>query len=102
MIVTSANLLAEAARVLRYPKLRLAFPDLDVIACLIREISITVEPRHPLPTLADDADNWVLEAAIEGHADVIVTGDRHLLDRGEAYDGVKLRRSRDFLVYLDA
>jgi predicted nucleic acid-binding protein len=45
-------------------------------------------------------DDRVLECAVEGHADFIVTGDRHLLKLGE-YHGVSILRTRQFLDSLE-
>lgn len=47
----------------------------------------------------DDPDNRILECAIDAHADIIVTGDRHLLLLG-TYKGVRLIRLADFLERL--
>lgn len=42
-----------------------------------------VEPRLALTVVAADPDDdRVLECAIEGEADLLVTGDRHLLHLG--------------------
>jgi len=38
-----------------------------------------IAPRRRLSLCSDEPDNRVLECALEGHADFIVTGDRHLL-----------------------
>jgi len=49
---------------------------------LHRKTSV-VNPQQELHVIAaDPSDNRVLEAASEGHADYIVTGDGHLLDLG--------------------
>lgn len=44
----------------------------------------------------DPDDNRILECAIEGKADLIVSGDRHLL-RLKSYDGIPIVRPVDFL-----
>jgi uncharacterized protein len=49
-----------------------------------------------LRVLKDDADNRVLECAVEGHAESIVSGDRHLLDLKE-FRGIPIVRVSDFL-----
>ena len=38
----------------------------------------------------------ILELAISGHADVIITGDKHLLDLG-LYEGISILSPKDFL-----
>ena len=44
--------------------------------------AITVVPKERLTTLSDDSDNRLLECAVEGDADKIVTGDKAMLNLG--------------------
>ena len=46
--------------------------------------------------VTDPTDNRVLEAAQEGDAEVIVSGDRHLLRLG-AWEGIQIVKPADFL-----
>ena len=56
-----------------------------------------VQPEETLHVVKEDPDdNRVLECAVMGHADYIVTGDRHLLRLAE-YRGIKVLRVREFL-----
>jgi len=48
-------------------------------------------PLDRLSVIADEPDNRVLECAVEGAADTIVTGDAHLL-RLESYEGIAIVR----------
>jgi len=49
----------------------------------IRERAIVVSPQTEITRITSDPDdNRVLEAAVEGRDDYIVTGDGHLLDLG--------------------
>jgi predicted nucleic acid-binding protein len=43
--------------------------------------------------------NKILECAIEGNADYIVTGDKHLLDIKE-YSGIKIVKANEILTLL--
>ena len=45
---------------------------------------------------ADPTDNIFLECALEGSADFIISGDRHLLDI-KVYRGIKIVRAGEFL-----
>ena len=45
---------------------------------------------------ADPTDNKYLACALEGEADYIVSGDRHLLDVG-LYQGLKIIKAKEFL-----
>jgi putative PIN family toxin of toxin-antitoxin system len=45
----------------------------------IARVAAIVRPRPHLHFLADEPDNRILEFAIAAEADIIVTGDKHLL-----------------------
>lgn len=101
--VSSGELLSELERVLRSKKAR-RHPrvDADTVEALLKEFREAVQvvtPSLRLTVLTDDADNRVLEAAIEGAADYIVTGDRALLELAE-YEGVRIVSPREFLALM--
>ena len=53
---------------------------IEFLAMLAKH-SESILPKHTLQAvLADPSDNRILECAVEGKADAIVSGDRHLLD----------------------
>jgi putative PIN family toxin of toxin-antitoxin system len=83
MLVTSSPLLAELRRVLAYPKLAKVIPEGERLADLVEMSSIVVEPVSVFDAAEDESDNRVLEAAVDGAADYIVSGDEHLLTLGE-------------------
>jgi hypothetical protein len=83
------------------PKLAAVFGDVDRIVELIAIASHLVRPTFTLDVVRDPDDNRVLEAAIAGEADVIVTGDADLLDL-QAVEGVRLLTPADFTDELDA
>jgi uncharacterized protein len=85
-LIVSRPLLAELGRVLidkfdwepRHAE--------EVLAQLVR-VGEFVEPQEMVADIADDPDdNRVLEAAAEGDADLVVSGDRHLLALGSWRD----------------
>lgn len=81
-MIVSRPLLAELGRVLVDKFSWEAAYTEEVLAQLIR-LGDLVEPGEVIEDIADDpADNRVLEAAAEGHADSIISGDRHLLRLG--------------------
>jgi len=49
--------------------------------------------------VSDDADNRILECALTGKADFIISGNHHLLDLGE-YEDIKIVSPKGFLKYL--
>ena len=64
---------------------------------LLAKISVLVTPTLVLDVLtADPPDNRILECAVAGKADLIVSGDLHLR-RLKAYQGIPVVRQTDFL-----
>lgn len=56
-----------------------------------------IEPKHKLNKIKYGPDNRILECALEGKVDYIVTGDKkHLLPLGE-FEGIKIVTATEFL-----
>ena len=70
--------------------------ELAHVAVFLSDLSIVVKPRRKLAVLADDPDNRILECAVTGGADAIVTGDEALLDL-KTFRKVKLLSLRAYL-----
>ena len=87
-LVTSPALLVELARVLA-DKLEFDGDHVDAVVLQIARIAHVVRPTSRLTVISDEPDNRVLECAIEGSAELIVSGDRHILNLGE-YDGIAI------------
>jgi len=96
LLVSSPLLLDELERVLAYPKLAAVFPNPAGIAGRIRAVANMVEPGFTLAVVADEPDNRVLEVAVEGRTDAVVTGDTGLLALG-VYDGIPIMLATRFL-----
>jgi putative PIN family toxin of toxin-antitoxin system len=62
----------------------------------IGRVATVIKPLRRLKILSDEPDNHILECAVESGADLIVTGDGHLL-RLKNYEGIPVVRLRDFL-----
>jgi uncharacterized protein len=94
-LVVSASILAELASILRG---KFAWDDEDVREALmvVGRHAELVKPGLRLQVLEDDADNRILECAVEGRADWIVSGDHHLLDLKE-FQGIPIVRVSAFL-----
>ncbi len=62
-------------------RIKVPAADLEEILALLREQEVVPRPHRPseLP-VRDPDDRWILASAIAGRADVLVTGDRDLLD----------------------
>jgi putative PIN family toxin of toxin-antitoxin system len=65
-------------------------------AVFLTELSLSVRPRQRLHVVKDEPDNRILECAVAGRADVVVTGDRALL-AVRAYKDVRIISLRDYL-----
>jgi putative PIN family toxin of toxin-antitoxin system len=70
--------------------------ELSRMAVVLGEMGEIVTPSHRLSVFRDDPDNRILECAIEGKAEVIVTGDKAMLAIGE-YEGVRLISLAEYL-----
>jgi putative PIN family toxin of toxin-antitoxin system len=82
-------------------KLRLKFEvsaeDAAIIRAKLEGNAEIVIPDVVLDAIEDDPDdNRVLECAVKGSADYIVTGDRHLLKLG-TYEAISIVTVRQFL-----
>ena len=68
----------------------------------LENLAEVVEPQKTLRVIAEDPDdNRVLECSLDGKADVIVSGDRHLLKVGK-YQGISIVTVRQFLESTEA
>lgn len=102
--ITSEALLSELEGVLRRKKIHRAIGwsdgDRDGFVRTLRVSSVVVSPKRTIEVIADDADNRVLEAAVEGEADYIVSGDSDLVELRE-YEGTLILTPRQFMAVLD-
>ena len=69
---------------------------LSRVAVNLTEMSEMITPRKKLKVLKDDPDNRILECALEGDADFVVTGDKEML-RQKHYGGVRIITLREYL-----
>jgi putative PIN family toxin of toxin-antitoxin system len=104
--VTSPQLIAEledvASRRKFLARVRLAPAELRLFLDTIHAHSAIVRPDFEVSAMqSDPADNRVLEAAVAGNADYIVTGDGALLALGE-YEGVEIVTPAMFIAILES
>lgn len=78
--IVSDDLLGELQEVSNRPRLRHRIREQDVAVLLeeLRQFGTFVVPVTTPPLCRDPKDNPVLAAAIDGHADAIVSGDADL------------------------
>jgi uncharacterized protein len=70
--------------------------ELARVALLLDSISTHVRPRSRIRVLEDDPDNRILECAVTGKAEAIVTGDKRLLAL-KVYRGTRMMALREFV-----
>jgi len=70
--------------------------ELARTAVYLSELAEVVTPRRRLKVLHDEPDNRILECAVAGKADVVVTGDQAMLRLG-AYREIRILSLKDFL-----
>jgi len=81
--VTSPVLLEELERVLQYPKLQRYYDPETLLrfVALVAVLNELVDLPENVPTICrHPADDWVIATAVAGNAEVIVSGNRHLLE----------------------
>jgi putative PIN family toxin of toxin-antitoxin system len=103
-VVVSKEILLDLRRCLDHPRLRkhmtLTDPEIDRWVLALELIADVVEPIRRTQAIPEDPDdNVLLEAALEGRAAFLVTGDRHVLALRE-YEGVRIVTAREFLEIL--
>jgi len=96
--LTSAILLAELKEILtREDKpFKLSAEDAERVVAAMRDLAEIVEPQQRLSVCRDEGDNRVLECAVEGRAEWIITGDGDLLDL-KAFQGIPIVTVANFL-----
>jgi hypothetical protein len=103
-LVISLYQAEELNHVLSYPRiaerLRLEEAELDLIlAALLAEAEVTPGGLQLPGVTEDPKDDPLVACALEGNADYLVSGDRHLLDLGE-YKGIRIVSPHEFAAIL--
>lgn len=70
--------------------------ELARVAVYLSDLAEVVTPRRRIKILTDEPDNRILECAVAGKADMIVTGDKAMLALG-AYRGIRIISLKEFL-----
>jgi putative PIN family toxin of toxin-antitoxin system len=98
LVIVSDATVAELADVLqrsRFDKYVREEARLHFLATFIRDTTL-VTVTQTITDCRDPKDNKFLEVAVSGHAAVIITSDRDLLDL-QPYRGIAIMTPRDFL-----
>ncbi|MDI6890668.1 MAG: putative toxin-antitoxin system toxin component, PIN family [Thermodesulfovibrionales bacterium] len=98
-LYTSVSILTELARKLRE---KFQWDDSKVKAALkhISKVATVIKPAIKITLLQDETDNRILECAKASNANLIVTGDKHLLSL-KKYSGVGITRIAGFLYIFE-
>jgi putative PIN family toxin of toxin-antitoxin system len=96
-VVISDEQLEEITAVLKRPKFRQHFStdDIEEFLSLLYKSARIVEIHYTIRDCRDEKDNFLLETAILGKADYIVTGDKDLLVLNP-YRGKKIIGYKEF------
>src|SRR3989344_2606295 len=101
VLVLSEQILEEYHKVLDYEEIKEKIKDkvLEMKQALLRIgiISEIVEVKSKIELIKEDpADNKIIECAVDGKVDYIITKDNHLLKYKE-YKGIKIITPEEFL-----
>jgi len=69
---------------------------LSHVAVMLSELGELVNPIKKIGIFKDDPDNRILECAIHGKADVLVTGDKAILQLRD-YKGIKIISLKEYI-----
>jgi conserved hypothetical protein TIGR00305 len=88
--VTSPAIVTELRDVLKRDRLPFSEDQVDELVTKVLSISRVIEPEVNIEAVADDPDDdKILECAVAGDVDCLVSGDSHLLDL-ENYRGMSI------------
>lgn len=105
VLIVSPAIIAEIRSTLDYPRIRRKYPitddDVEGLVTLITHDAVVVPGVTSVSDVIpeDPTDERVLAAAVEGGANLIVSGDRHLLELGE-FKGIVIVTARQWLERL--
>jgi putative PIN family toxin of toxin-antitoxin system len=102
LLLSSPTIVAEVRAVLRYPRIRKKYPpsdeEIDQTITLLEHDALLVPGGADVTgsVAADPRDEMFLACTVDGQADVIVSGDHHLLDLG-IYRDIPIITARQLL-----
>ena len=107
VLVTSLDIIAEMRATLSYPRIRRKYgvtdEDVEALTVLLQHDALIVpgeaDTAGAIP--ADPTDEKILACALDGRADLVVSGNLHLLDLVQ-YQGIPILNARQFLERLAA
>jgi len=97
---TSRHIVNETRRILA-DKFFWTHEEVEAAEVWLKTFSRSVNPKNRIAVIVDDPDNRILECAVEGRADLIISGDHHLTDLTN-YQGIKIVTPSTFLALIAA
>jgi putative PIN family toxin of toxin-antitoxin system len=101
--IYSVPIMVEVVEVLSRPQIQHKYQveseDITALINLVRLRGELVSPNRKIDACRDPKDNRFLEAAIEGNADIIVSGDKDLLDLAD-FETIPIVSIAEFLARL--
>ncbi len=106
-LVISFAILDELKRVLDYPNIKGFFRKAHISDKDIKDLFIAIsinavleqDVDGPLIIKEDPSDDSFIHCAVQGNAEYIISGDKHLL-KFEEYQGIKIIKPTDFIRIL--
>ena len=96
----SGDILSEVEKVLLRPKFKITPEQVSGILVLFRDTFELVLPVRRFKVVSSDPDDdRILEAAVAAEAEIVVSGDRHLLSIG-SWNGIRIVSPGDLLRQL--
>ena len=97
-MLLSPDMENEFIRVLGYPKFGLSPNEMQPFIKNLRRIAELLKTTTRISVITSDpTDNIFLECALDGCADYVVSGDKHLLKLG-VFSGIKIVNARELLI----
>ena len=100
-IIYSVPIIIEVVEVSSRPQIQRKYhvlsDDITALINLVRLRGELVSPKRKIDACKDPKDNRFLEAAVEENADMIVSGDKDLLDMKE-FETIPIVSAAEFLV----
>ena len=93
----SLQILEEFEDVIMRPKFGFSQEQINNTSKQLLSVCEMLNPTTKVNIVKEDPDdNKILECAIDGKSDFVISGDRHLLDL-KNYNNIKILNSREFL-----
>ena len=100
-LIVSRAIIDEYFKVLQRPKFKIERGDFDDFAALLVDKAEFVTPSETVHAIeVDPIDNKFLEAALEGKAIYVVSGDSHLLEL-KSFREIEIITAREFMERLE-